>query len=148
MSGGYDGERAAVIALFETAWPIGNPLSPVPFVQMPNVAFTPNDGDRWARLTILSGNADQKSLAQIGSGLRIDRAVEQVVLQCFQPVGTGTGDCDKMVDFAATIFKGQQLTVSDGGIIFLTPRRVYVGRQLDNWDQTNMVCPFWRDQRS
>ena len=102
-----------------------------------NAPFTPTDGVKWVRFTVLPGDSVQ---ASIGVAKRF-RTVGVAVAQIFLPIDRGDKDALALAETVKLAFRAT--TVS--GVTFRTPSLRRVGRT-DNWYQINVNCPFYADE--
>ena len=91
----------------------------------------------WARLEI---DDDETEQVDFGSSSKRYRTKGIAVVKLFQPLGEGDKDIREMADFILSEFR----TVTDTGVVFVTPRKVTVGRRDDFW-QVNVIIPFYYD---
>lgn len=110
-------------------------LRPNVEIAWPNIAFTPNSGESWVRLTIQDG--DSRQVATVGEKWRHPGVV---IVQVFVPEGTGDGTALAIADDVVSVFQGMTLS----GIRFRASSAETVGAS-DGWYQVNVTTDFEYD---
>ena len=129
----YADERNAIAGRFDSLWAARTPVA------WPNVGFDVPDKGAWVRLTIINGDATQRSIGNPGANVHRHNGV--ITVQVFVPIDSGIHTARDLADDAAAIFRNQRFD----GIRCDVPSAREVGPD-DIWFQVNMSCPFRRDE--
>lgn len=113
-------------------------------VQTPNESFIPPDGAPWARLTVVTGDAER---TEINGQNRYTRTIGLVIISVFTPSGSGDALARELCDTAASIFRGAELLMDNGSVRFREPAIKHIGIADDEaYYQMNTVVPYFRDE--
>jgi len=129
---GYDEERAAIEAKFQTDWADATPIA------WDNVKHQYTPDESFVELSIINGVADQISLGNNP----LHRHMGIILVKINTPIDNGTGVALTYADTIMAIFRNA-LTFS--GITCRTPRAEKVG-EVDGWYRVNAIMPFQRDE--
>lgn len=131
----YASERAAIEGRWDTQWTSTD-------TAYEGVKFTvpsPTTSSGWARLTIRSGEALQRTLG--APNANVHRHPGVIIVNLFTPSGSGTNAARALGDTAAAIFRN---AVFDG--VHCLAASVSVIGVDGPWLQTNITVPFFRDE--
>lgn len=120
--------RGIINTAFIAGWPNSD-------LTLDNENYVPPTAAPWARLVVRHAARGQESLG--GVGLRKFESVGTAIIQCFQPLETGTDGADTLAQVAMGIFEGKTLT----GVRFTAAAPVEIGPGKD-WYQVNVECFF------
>ncbi len=141
---------AAIRSHFAAAWTVPapteeNPEATAPWtpVAWPGVSFTPPEDAAWVRFHIAPAHAHQASLGATGS--RLFRGSGLIFVQCFAPLGAGSGEAEELAEAACAVFRGRSLS----GMRFSGPRgespRVHVVGNDGAYYQAQMIAHYSAD---
>lgn len=130
----YKAEYGTLASLFNTGW------DSFTAVQYENMAYKPIIGTKWARFSLVSGEADYITIGSPTSN-RV-RHTGVIMVQCFAPQHMGAMIAKEMADKAIAIFRG----ADKDGYMFRAGHSVVVPTgEVDTWFQVNAIIPFYRD---
>ena len=140
----YKAEYNTLASIFNTGWVTvpaeGEEAEPFSPVQYENIPYTPVTGTKWARFTVISGEANQASIGAPGSNYY--RYTGTIQVQCFAPLGLGAAGAKDLADAAIGIFHNK----AQSGYIFRAGYAVTVPNSAtDGWYQVNAIIPYWRE---
>lgn len=111
-------------------------------LEMPNIKFTPTNGEPYVKYTILGGEG---AAAEVGEG--IDRQVGVLQLDVLVPLNSGTGELTRLADYCVKMFAKQSAVLTDGA--YLRHRAGYSKYLGENSGLARRACtiPYWRDEK-
>lgn len=131
MINSYQDERITIESHFKSKWGATTP------VLFENNKKSPPKTGNWVRFQLIDSEKTQKS---IGTS-QLHRNTGQVIIQIFVKRGEGLGESFDLSDMAINVFDVVQLD----SIQFRAGYRIAVGEVGEEWYQTNVIIPFYRN---
>ena len=135
-AGGINWETMANLIRKRFKTQIQDLISPDLPTQFDNAPFSKPDKTRWARVVILPGESRQ---VELGATTR-HRTPGVVIVSIFIPLEQGDKEAYVIADLIGNAFR----SVSDGGVVYRTPRINQIRRLSKEW-QLNVELPFTAD---
>jgi hypothetical protein len=129
-------ENTAIRTLFNAGWAGATPVA------YENEVFTPPTDGSYASLVIRSDDAFQH---EIGSTKVTFRHPGLIFIMIFSPPDKGNAAALALADTAASIFRRQRSTFTDGRILYRAPTITPIGITDEGYFHVNVVIPYIRD---
>lgn len=109
-------------------------------IQWEDVKLTPADGETWVAVTIINGQAAQRSVG--APGTNIVRSAGVLAIRVFVPEGQGSAQFRIIADGLTALFRNTELE----NIRFMIPYVSGGATTMDNYSVWTVMCPFTRDE--
>jgi len=130
----YETERVIVQTAFVNAW---GSLTPV---QYDDEDFTAPEDQVWCRVSILNGEAQNRSVGAPGSN--VIRHVGVVAIQVHVPTGAGQVGFTTYAEAIEAAFRNRTIE----NVRFLVPYVSGAPQEMGAFTSRTMMCPFTRDE--
>lgn len=129
-------ENTAIRTLFNAGWAGATPIA------YENEVFNPPDNAPYVSLVVRPDDAFQH---EIGSTQVTFRHPGLIFVMIFSPPDKGNNASLVLADAAATIFRRQSTSFTDGRILFRAPSITPIGITDEGYFHVNVVIPYIRD---
>jgi hypothetical protein len=129
-------ENTAIRTIFNAGWGVTTPIA------YENEKFTPPSNAPYVSLVVRPDSAFQH---EMGSTQVTFRHPGLIFVMIFSPPDKGNNAALVLADKAATIFRRQSSTFTDGRILYRAPTVTTIGITDEGYFHVNVVIPYIRD---